>query len=146
MAQDSKLRGCDLVKLKVSNVHMVAWFQAEKRCCNKTGNLVQFEITKGTREAVAALIKLGNFHSKDFLFRSRVGTNRHISTQQYSRIFHGWVESWSEASLYSTQSMRRTKPYLIYKKPRISGSSNFCWVIRNWKARSVIWALKSMMR
>ncbi|MDU3639794.1 MAG: hypothetical protein E7G06_11345, partial [Bifidobacterium longum] len=37
----------------------------------KTGSPVQFEITKGTREAVAALIKLGNLHSKDFLFRSR---------------------------------------------------------------------------
>lgn len=37
MALDSKLRGCDLVKLKVSDVawHMVAWFQAEQRCCNR---------------------------------------------------------------------------------------------------------------
>ena len=85
----------------------------------KIGSPVQFEITKGTREAVAALIKLGNLHSKDFLFRSRIGTNRHISTRQYSRIFHGWVEKLGlEASLYSIHSMRRTKPYLIYKKTK----------------------------
>nr|DAN09488.1 MAG TPA: hypothetical protein [Caudoviricetes sp.] len=32
----------------------------------KTGSPKQFEITKRTREAVAALIKLGNLHSKDF--------------------------------------------------------------------------------
>lgn len=80
---------------------------------------MQFEITKGTREAVAALIKLSNLHSKDFLFRSRVGTNQHISTRQYNRIFHGWVEKLGlEDSLYSTHSMRRTKPYLIYKKTK----------------------------
>ncbi|ORJ48948.1 hypothetical protein B2M27_18235 [Kluyvera intermedia] len=53
------------------------------------------------------------------LERSRVGTNRHISTRQYNRIFHGWVEKPGlENSLYSTHSMRRTKPYLIYKKTR----------------------------
>lgn len=85
----------------------------------KTGSPVQFEITKGTREAVAALIKFSNLHSKDFLFWSRVGTNQHISTRQYSRIFHGWVENLGlEASLYSTHSMRRTKHYLIYKKTK----------------------------
>jgi integrase len=62
---------------------------------------------------------LGNLHSKDFLFRSRVGTNQHISTRQYNRIFHGWVEKLGlEDSLYSTHSMRRTKPYLIYKKTK----------------------------
>lgn len=61
----------------------------------------------------------GNLHSKDFLFRSRVGTNQHISTRQYNRIFHGWVEKLGlEDSLYSTHSMRRTKPYLIYKKTK----------------------------
>lgn len=85
----------------------------------KTGSPVQLEITKGTREAVAALIQLSNLHSKDFLFRSRVGTNQHISTRQYNRIFHGWVEKPGlEDSLYSTHSMRRTKPYLINKKTK----------------------------
>lgn len=77
-------------------LHMVALFQAEQRCCNrKPQSPVQFEITKGTREAVAALIQLSNLHSKDFLFRSRVGTNQHISTRQYNRIFHGGRKAWS---------------------------------------------------
>lgn len=85
----------------------------------KTGSPVQFEITKGTREAVAALIKLGKLYSKDFLFRFRVRANQHISPRQYNRIFHGWVEKLSlEDSLYSTHFMRRTKPYLIYKKTK----------------------------
>jgi len=117
MVLDSKLRGCDLVKLKVSDVAYSSSVSSRATVLQqKTGSPVQFEITKGTREAVAALIKLGNLHSKDFLFPSRVGTNRHISTRQYSRIFHGWVEKLGlEDSLYSTHSMRRTKRYLIYK-------------------------------
>lgn len=49
--------------------------------------------------------------------QSRVGSERHISTRQYNRIFHGGIEKLGlDDSLYSTHSMRRTKPYLIYKK------------------------------
>ncbi|EHH4323258.1 tyrosine-type recombinase/integrase, partial [Escherichia coli] len=67
----------------------------------------------------SALIKLGNLRSKDYLFRSRVGTNQDISTRQYNRIFHRWVAKLGlEDSLYSTHSLRRTKPYLIYKKTK----------------------------
>lgn len=111
MAQDSKLRGCDLVKLKVSNVAYGSSVSSRETVLQqKTGNLVQFEITKGTREAVAALIKLGNLHSKDFLFRSRVGTNRHISTQQYSRIFHAWSRSF--AVQHTIHEKNKTLPNL----------------------------------
>jgi hypothetical protein len=35
MALDSKLRGCDLVKLKVSDVAFTVLFQAKQRCCNR---------------------------------------------------------------------------------------------------------------
>lgn len=58
MALDSKLRGCDLVKLKVSDVaygHSVSGRATVLQ--QKTGSPVQFELTKGTREAVAAWIK-----------------------------------------------------------------------------------------
>ncbi|NDL64141.1 site-specific integrase [Acerihabitans arboris] len=122
MALDSKLRGCDLVKLKVSDVAYGSSVSSRATVLQqKTGSPVQFEITKGTREAVAALIKRGNgnLHSKDYLFQSRVGSCQHISTRQYNRIFHGWVEKLGlEDSLYSTHSMRRTKPFLIYKKTK----------------------------
>lgn len=85
----------------------------------KTGSAVQFELTKGTREAVAAWIKMAHLQSGDYLFQSRVGSERHISTRQYNRIFHRWIEKVGlEDSLYSTHSMRRTKPYLIYKKTK----------------------------
>ena len=86
MALDSKLRGCDLVKLKVSDVAYGRLVSSRATVLQqKTGSPVQFEITKGTREAIAALIKLDYLHNKDFLFRSRIGTNQHISTLQYNR-------------------------------------------------------------
>ena len=69
MALDSKLRGCDLVKLKVSDVAYGRLVSSRATVLQqKTGSPVQFGITKGTREAVAALIKLGNWHSKDSCF------------------------------------------------------------------------------
>lgn len=77
MTLDSKLRDSDLVKRKVSDVADGSLVSSRATVLQqKTGSPVQFEITKGTREAVAALIKLGNLHSKDFLFRSRVRTNQ----------------------------------------------------------------------
>ncbi|CNI41922.1 site-specific tyrosine recombinase XerC [Yersinia pekkanenii] len=116
MALDSKLRGCDLVKLKVSDVAYVSYVSSRATVLQqKTGSPVQFEITKGTREAVSALIKLGNLHSKDYLFQSRVGSCQHISTRQYNRIFHGWA---AKLGLDDSHSMRRTKPYLRYKKTK----------------------------
>lgn len=121
MALDSKLRGCDLVKLKVSDVAYSGSVSSRATVLQqKTCSPVQFELTKGTREAVAALIKLGNLHSKDYLFQSRVGSCQHISTRQYSRIFHGWIAKIGlDDSLYSTHSMRRTKPYRYIRKQRI---------------------------
>ncbi|OIX90489.1 tyrosine-type recombinase/integrase [Pantoea sp. Ae16] len=120
MALDSKLRGCDLVKLKVSDVaygHSVSGGATVLQ--QKTGSLVQFELTKGTREAVAAWIKIVHLRSSDYLFQSRVGSSRHISTRQYNRIFHEWIDKLSlDETLYSTHSMRRTKPYLIYIKTK----------------------------
>jgi len=121
MALDSKLRGCDLVKLKVSDVaygHSVSGRATVLQ--QKTGSTVQFELTKGTRETVAAWIKMAHLRSSDYLFQSRVGSSRHISTRQYNGIFHGWTDKPGlDETLFSTHSMRRTKPYLLYKKRRI---------------------------
>ncbi len=120
VALDSKLRGCYLVKLKVSDVACSSSVLSRTTVLQqKTGIPVQFELTKGTREAVAAWIKIANLRSTDYLFQSRVGSSQHISTRQYNRIFHGWIEKLGlDDLLYSTHSMRRTKPYLIYKKTK----------------------------
>lgn len=124
MALDSKLRGCDQVKLKLSDVaygHSVSGRATVLQ--QKTGSPAQFELTKGTREAVAAWIKMAHQRSSDYLFQSRIGSSLHISTRQYNRIFHGWIDKLGlDETLYSTHSVRRTKPYLIYKKNEESSS------------------------
>lgn len=117
---DSKLRGCDLVKLKVSDVSCGRSLLTRTHVVQqKTGCPVQFEITQGTRDSLSAWIRQANLSESDYLFRSRVTDAEHISTRQYNRIFHGWIEKLGlDSSLYSTHSMRRTKPYLIYKKTK----------------------------
>lgn len=120
LALDSKLRGCDLVKLKVSDITCGRSILSRAHVVQqKTGTPVQFEITSGTRAAVADWIRKANLRSSDYLFKSRVLSSQHISTRQYNRIFHGWISKLAlDDSLYSTHSMRRTKPYLIYKKTK----------------------------
>ncbi len=97
MALDSKLRGCDLVKLKVSDVAYSGSVSSRATVLQqKTGSPVQFELTKGTREAVAALIKLGNLHSKDLLVPI---TGRFLPTYLNPTIqpYFSWMDSkaWS---------------------------------------------------
>jgi len=83
----------------------------------KTGRPVRFEITGQTRAAVQDWIAgLGDRNGR-YLFPSRVRKQPHISTRQYARIVHGWVEDAGlDSSSYGTHSMRRTKPAQIYKK------------------------------
>lgn len=117
---DSKLRGCDLVKLKVSDV--VCGRSALGRTHvvqQKTGSPVQFEITPNTGESIMGWVDKAGLKAPDYLFKSRIHDAEHISTRQYNRIFHRWIEKLGlDTSLYSIHSMRRTKPYLIYKKTK----------------------------
>ena len=120
LALDSKLRGCDLVKLRVSDV---AYGQSVSPRAHiiqqKTNTPVQFEITKGTRESIQRWINKAKLKPSDFLFKSRIHSSDHISTRQYNRIFRNWIEKLDlDYSLYSTHSMRRTKAYLIYQKTK----------------------------
>lgn len=93
LALDSKLRGCDLVKLKVSDVAYDSSVSSRATVLQqKTGSPVQFELTKKTRDSVAVWIRMAhlhNAHSADYIFQSRVGSAQHISTRQCNRNFHG---------------------------------------------------------
>lgn len=120
LALDSKLRGCDLVKLRVSDVAYGQRVMPRAHVIQqKTNTPVQFEITKGTRKSIQQWINKANLKSGDFLFKSRIHNSEHITTRQYNRIFRGWIEKLGlDSSLYSTHSMRRTKAYLIYQKTK----------------------------
>lgn len=120
LALDSKLRGCDLVKLKVSDISYGQKVMPRAHIVQqKTNTPVQFEITKGTRESILRWIETAKLEPNDYLFKSRIHAAEHISTRQYNRIFRGWIEKLGlDFSLYSTHSMRRTKAYLIYQKTK----------------------------
>src|SRR5512137_1416673 len=90
---DSKLRGCDLVALKVRDVcHGDRVATRAVVMQHKTQRPVQFEITSSTREAVDAWIRHAGLASDDFLFPSRIHRLPHLGTRQYGRIVRGWVE------------------------------------------------------
>ena len=118
LAIDSKLRSCDLVALRVSDV-AVAGSVRERTVIvqQKTGHPVQFELTEQTREAVQAWIHLRSLDTSEYLFPSRIHRLPHLSTRQYARIVNQWVASIGlDPHKYGTHSLRRTKAAQIYKK------------------------------
>ena len=117
LAIDSKLRSCDLVALRVSDV-VVSGSVRERAVIvqKKTGRPVQFELTEQTREAVHAWMTQRALYGNVYLFPSRVHTCQYLSTRQYARIVNQWVESIGlDPYKYGTHLLRRTKAALIYK-------------------------------
>ena len=117
---DSKLRGCDLVALKVRDVcHGDQMATRAIVMQHKTQRPVQFEITLATREALQAWIKQAELKPEDFLFPSRLHDSPHISTRQYARILHRWVgDIGLDTTAFGTHSMRRSKASMIYKETK----------------------------
>jgi integrase len=120
LAIDSKLRSCDLVKLKVRDVYHGNGIAPRAMVLQqKTQQSVQFEITEQTRDALKTWIGHKQLHPDDYLFRSRIDSSNHISTRQYTRIVHKWVEMIGlDTLLYGTHSLRRTKATLIYRRTK----------------------------
>jgi integrase len=120
LAIDSKLRGCDLVKLRVSDVmHQCHVMRRSTIMQQKTHQRVQYEITKETREAVGAWKNTAKLRSSDYLFGSRLKTSSHLSTRQYARIVHSWTDQIGfDPCEYNTHSLRRTKASLIYRRTK----------------------------
>lgn len=120
LAIDSKLRGCDLVSLRVRDVshgNLVAPRAIVMQ--HKTKRPVQFEITEQTRDAVASWIAKAQLRPEQFLFPSRVHASLHISTRQYARIVDRWINSIGlDPAAYGTHTMRRTKATLIYQRTK----------------------------
>jgi integrase len=118
LALDSKLRGCDLVRLQVNDVCVGGRVRDRATVIQrKTGRPVQFEITEQTRAAIRDWIANSVPGNGQYLFPSRFHDQPHISTRQYARIVHRWVErAGLDSSAYGTHSMRRTKAAQIYKK------------------------------
>ena len=117
---DSKLRGCDLVSLRVRDIcHGSQVASRGIVMQHKTHRPVQFEITPTTRESLEAWIGQARLRSEDYLFPSRIHGSPHIGTRQYARILHGWISDIGlDTTEYGTHSMRRSKASMIYKKTK----------------------------
>jgi integrase len=117
-AIDAKLRACDLVRLRLSDVAPGGVLRARSTVIQqKTGRPVPFEITEPTREALASWLVVRGRRADDWLFPSRSRDGDHITTRQYARLVARWVQLVDlESGAYGTHSLRRTKVALVYKK------------------------------
>ena len=118
LAIDSKLRGCDLIALRVSDVapNGYALDRASVRQ-KKTGRPVRFELTEQTRQSVDEYLHSSGRVPAQCLFPGRGESGRHFTTRQYARLVARWVSSIGLDPLkFATHSMRRTKVTLIYRR------------------------------
>ena len=117
-AIDSKLRGCDVVKIKIGE--LVSGGHVRSRAIvmqQKTGRPVQFEILEPARTTILAWLERRGGAIDDFAFPSRIDHAAHISTRQYARLVDEWVIGIGlHAEDYGTHSLRRTKASIIYKR------------------------------
>ncbi len=118
LAIDSKLRGCDVVALKVDHVapNGYAIDRATVRQ-KKTGQPVKFEVTEQTRQALDDYLRAAHKKPGEFLFTGRRGPGQCITTRQYSRLVSAWIASIGlDPNFFGTHSLRRTKATLIYRR------------------------------
>jgi integrase len=114
---DSKLRGCDVVAIRVDDVapNGYAIDRATVRQ-RKTGRPVRFELTEQTRQAVDDYLKVSRKKPGDFLFTSPK-SGRSMTLRQYGRLVSDWLVGIGlDPHLYGTHSLRRTKATLIYRR------------------------------
>jgi len=118
LAIDSKLRGCDLVALRVDDVapNGYAIDRASVRQ-SKTSRPVRFELTEVTRQALDDYLRVSERKPGQCLFLGRRGRDEHLTTRQYARLVSEWISGIGLDPLkYATHSMRRTKATLIYRR------------------------------
>ena len=132
LAIDSKLRACDLLSLRVSDV--ASGKEVQSRAIirqKKTKHPVRFEITARTRKSLEDWIKAANLTKNSFLFPSRLRKSPHLSLRQYARIVESWVSSIGlDATAYGTHTMRWKCPSKLTsdqrERPSRDGRSANC--------------------
>ena len=115
LAIDSKLRGCDLVKLRIGDLVRGGHIRTRATVVQqKTGRPVQFELLEPARTSVLAWLERRGGTIDNYAFPSRINHSEHLSTRQYARLVDEWVTGLHRED-YSTHSLRRTKTSIIYK-------------------------------
>lgn len=118
LAIDSKLRGCDVVAVRVDDV-APSGYTADRATVRqkKTGRPVRFELTELTRQAIDEYLRVTGRRSGQYLFAGRRGADSSLTTRQYARLVAEWVASIGLDPLkFGTHSLRRTKATLIYRR------------------------------
>lgn len=116
-AIDSKLRGCDVVKVRIGDI------VSGGRVCDralivqqKTKRPVQFELLDPARKTLLAWLERRGGTLGDYVFPSRNDYTGHMGTRQYARLVHEWVAGVDlQPQEYGMHSLRRTKASIIYK-------------------------------
>lgn len=118
LAIDSKLRGCDLVRVKIGD--LVSGGRVRNRALmiqQKTGRPVQFELLESARSTILDWLERRGGTIDDYAFPSRLDRSEHMSTRQYARLVDEWVTAIGlRREDYGTHSLRRTKAAIIYKQ------------------------------
>jgi Phage integrase family len=118
LAIDSKLRGCDVVALRVEDV-APSGYAVDRATVRqkKTGRPVRFELTEQTRQAVDDYIKAAGKKPGEYLFSGGAAHDRCMTTRQYARLVSSWVATIGlDPQFFGTHSLRRTKATLIYRR------------------------------
>jgi integrase len=117
LAIDSKLRGCDVVKVRIGD--LVSGGQIRTRAIvvqQKTGRPVQFELLDAARTSILAWLEQRGGTLDEYTFPSRIDHTTHLSTRQYARLVDEWITGIGlRKEDYGTHSLRRTKASIIYK-------------------------------
>lgn len=120
LAIDSSLNAIDVVQLRVRDIAKGG--RILSRAIIKpleSQRPSQFEIAAETRHSVAAWIAQEKLKPAQYLFPSRLHASPYLSARQYARCVESWVSSIGlDPSDYGTQSLRRTKPALIYRQTK----------------------------
>ena len=118
LAIDSKLRGCDVVAIRVEDV-AASGYTADRATVRqkKTGRPVRFELSEQTRQAIDDYLKATHKRPGEFLFTGRRGPQTNMTTRQYARLVSKWIGSAGlDPRQFGTHSLRRTKATLIYRR------------------------------
>lgn len=141
LALDSKLRGCDLIQPKFSDVMSSSGVKRRVVIMQqKTGRPVQFEVTEQARRSIAAWVESKKLGFDDWLFPSRIKVGCHLTT----RHMPGWLTNGSPSSGWILPPMapRAFEPRSRYSTRRlaISAPASFCWVTPSLRVRFATWA------